>query len=327
MKPVIDYIHSRGLKFGMYTSIGPRTCQNYTGSWEHEAIDARTFADWGVDFLKHDYCHANISMVLAATPRMRDGLNATGRPIVYYVDASVGPRVFGDYLFLNNDVYASNSQQMEWLWGPATCNMWKIWLDHSDHWQSTMDNVHHMIGLQYYQGPGGFNMPDMMTIGQGGQSYVEYRTQMALWVVLASPLILGNNIYNISKEFTELVTHKEALRINRDSLCIQASLSRVENSSEIWIKPLNDSASFAVVLLNKNAQAAEDVTLNFFAPVNPSDFFPSIIFEYARIFDVWTGKDLGVFEWTFVAKSIPPHGSRFLRVYPHFKKPPSVLSQ
>jgi len=308
MASLANYVHSKGLKFGIYTAIGPRTCANYTSSLGFEEIDAKTFAEWGIDFLKHDFCNADVPTLMTACPKMRDALNATGRPMVYYIDGSTRPRVYDPR---RTDPYiATNTDQQTSAWGPKFCNMWKIWEDIKDFWASTLDNVLHSSNLQYSQGPGGWNMPDMLTVGQGAQTLTEYKSQFALWAVLAAPLLLGNDVRQMTPEILALLTNDNVLAVNRDPLGYQGSFARALGATEIWIKPLVDN-TYAVVLLNKGDTAA-DVSVRFDVWLR-GDFAP-FYFSSARVHDIWTGNDLGVFTSQYIAKAVPSHGHQFVKI-------------
>jgi len=304
-----DYVHSKNLKFGIYTAVSKSTCGGYTASLHYEAIDAQTFASWGVDFVKHDTCNydcgVNDGCIQNSTGHMRDGLNATGRSIVYYIDDgnnSSGPRLYNPFMH-SADMQqmikiADNVTELIQYWGPSTANIWKFWFDHVDTWESTIDNLHMMSRFAMYQSCGSFNTPDMVTIGQGGQTAGQYRVQMFLWSVLGSPIILGNDIRSINNNTLTLLTNPNILVIDQDSQCVQGSQVRSTAGVETWIKPLSDG-TFAVALLN-TLLSNMNITL-YIAPNwnhGCGDFYPADL-NSVSILDVYLQKDLGKHSGTF----------------------------
>merc|ERR1711871_117463 len=282
-RPLTDLARSLGLHLGIYTSVGSLTCAGYMGSMGHEALDANTFINtWGFDFIKHDTCGLDYSVhdgsMQEAVQRMRDGIWAAsqvlGTPITYYLDT--GNPTSPQRLFNPRNIGVTNKEallklatrpdELGWVWatrwerershsnqddkGP---HMIKTWFDQHDSWSSMLSNAHNAAGRAEYQSCSQLMMPDMLTIGMGHQKLHQYYVQMALWVVLGAPLILGNDIRHMDASTITLVTNAELLAINQDSDCVQGSLVRFDDGScETWIKPLNDS-SLAAVLLNKGS--------------------------------------------------------------------------
>eukprot|EP00047_Mylnosiga_fluctuans_P015312 m.45174 g.45174 ORF g.45174 m.45174 type:complete len:436 (-) comp5862_c0_seq2:55-1362(-) len=323
-KPLTDYVHSLGLKIGIYTAVSARTCGGYSGSLGHERVDAQSFADWGFDFVKHDTCNTDCPIhngcIQNSTALMQASLNATGRPIVYYIDSGnpTSPqRTFNphQHSVVSQEALqklATSSQELVWVWAKNTAHMFKSWFDSFDAWESMLTNSHNQIRVAEYQSCGRFNMPDMLTIGQGAQSLAEYRAQMAIWVVLGAPLIIGCDIRTIQNDTLALLTNREALAINQDPDCIQGSLARAPDATEVWTKPLHDG-SFAVALLNKGKTEAI-ATLQIGPEINGGDFFPATI-QAAHIRDVFSGKDLGVHYGEFNLL-VGAHDAALLRVTP-----------
>ena len=175
MKAAADFAHGLGLKFGLYTSIGKLTCGLYEGSEGHEEVDAATFADWGIDFLKHDYCLSTVPKAMAHTAKMRDALNATGRRIVYYVDVGgMVPTTFGGALrpTTPREITASRPEQLPWAWAPGVAHLWKTWHDVGVNpdpqsypllcsWDKVLENLDHNTGhgQTLSSGPNSFNHP------------------------------------------------------------------------------------------------------------------------------------------------------------------------
>eukprot|EP01136_Pigoraptor_vietnamica_P027484 Opistho-1_new@83826 len=173
MRALGDYIHSLGMKFGLYTASGKTTCSSFAGSWGNEKVDAQTFADWGVDFLKLDCCSSTKEMKDVAYPAMSDALNATGRPIVYSCDT--------DELFAN-PLLALESGERPYAWGPSKCNMIRTSGDIKDDWFRVMLNLDlndrwwDLTEMAQFAQPGTWNDPDMLVVGMGALSAAEYRS-------------------------------------------------------------------------------------------------------------------------------------------------------
>jgi alpha-galactosidase len=242
MKALADYVHAKGLKFGIYSSPGPKTCKGYEGSYGHEAQDAKTYAAWGIDYLKYDLCsmgdmmiathamEAAQAMQIAAYRKMGDALRATGRPIVY----SICQYGVGDV----------------WRWGPSVgANLWRTTGDISDHYESMMFIGLEQMGLSKFSHPGGWNDPDMLEIGNGGMSDDESRTHMSLWALLAAPLLAGNDLTKMTSETLAILTNREVIAIDQDALGHQADIISSEGPLETWSRPLADGDE-AVGLFN-----------------------------------------------------------------------------
>jgi len=314
--PVTTYVHNLGLKIGIYTAVSHRTCGGYTGSLANERIDAQSFADWGFDFVKYDTCDdydaqgnvdCNETCIYNSAVAMRDGLNATKRPIVYYIDDgndSTGPRVWnpkGHSVDKSNNDWikmAHRWQDLVWVWGADVTNMWKSWFDRSDNWNSVMDNAHMQIGLAPYAKCGAFNMPDMLTVGQGGLTQGQSRVEFFTWAILTSPLILGVDIRKMDNFSLTLVTNSEILAVNQDTDCVQASNSRLNDAIDTWVKPLSDG-TFAVVVVNK-ATTTTQATIYIQDRWNwgGGDFYPAQ-FDSATIRDLYNKQNLGQHTGTF----------------------------
>ena len=244
MKALIDYVHGKGLKFGIYSSPGPTTCANYLGSHLHEESDAKVWASWGVDYLKYDWCSAaNIysnSDLPAVYQKMALALLHSGRPIVFSLCE-----------------YGLGSVQ---TWGARIgANLWRTTNDIRDNWDSMSNIGFSQNALAPFAGPGHWNDPDMLEIGNGGMNQDEYRTHMSLWSLLSAPLLAGNDITQMSMETKEILLNSEVIAIDQDILGKQATRYRQSAETEIWIKALADGG-MAVGLFNR---ATSETTISF----------------------------------------------------------------
>jgi alpha-galactosidase len=287
MKALADYVHSKGLKIGIYSSPGPKTCAGYEGSYQHEAQDARQYAAWGIDYLKYDWCSASRvykpEQMQEVYRKMHDALLATGRPIVYSL--------------------CQYGLQAVWRWGPSVGgNLWRTTGDISDHYDRMSVIGFDQNGLEKYAGPGHWNDPDMLEVGNGHMNRDEYLTHMSLWCLLAAPLLAGNDLSKMNRETLEILTNKEVIAVDQDSKGAQGRRIWQEGPYEVWAKPLADGST-AVGLFNRG-EDAEKIGVNF------SDIGVS---GSAVVRDLWAHKDLGSFEGSFSAE-VPRHGVVMIKV-------------
>jgi alpha-galactosidase len=290
MKALADYVHSKGLKIGIYSSPGPKTCAGFEGSFQHEEQDAKTYAAWGFDYLKYDWCSAyqvyEDNSMRAAYAKMGQALLASGRPIVYSL--------------------CQYGQQHSPEWAASVGgNLWRTTGDISDNWQS-MSSIGFDLqaDLWQYAGPGHWNDPDMLEIGNGGMTDTEYRTHMSLWSLLAAPLLAGNDLRDVSPAILEILTNKEVIAIDQDPLGKQAKRVAKDGEAEVWARPLAGGA-FAVGLFNRS-MAMTKVT------AHRKDIG---ITGKARVRDLWAHSDSGEAADEFSAE-VPPHGVVLIRVEP-----------
>ncbi|HEV2646470.1 MAG TPA: glycoside hydrolase family 27 protein [Acidobacteriaceae bacterium] len=295
MKALGDYIHSKGLKFGIYSGPGAKTCGGYAGSLDHEEQDAKTYAEWGVDYLKYDLCSywdnmqdyqklhpedpmAEYKMMIAAFKKMGDALKATGRPIVY----SLCQYGLAD----------------PWKFGPGVdAQMWRTTDDINDSYGRMMVIAFSQVGLEKFAGPGHWNDPDMLEIGNGGMKYDEYKTHMTLWVLLAAPLLAGNDLSKMTPENKALLTNRDAIAIDQDPLGKQAERVWQRGDFSLWRKPLS-GGRFAIGVVNTSWQ-------NRLIPVDLSEIG---FRKGATVRDVWAGKDLGKLSGIQIVR-VPKHGA------------------
>lgn len=298
MKALADYVHSKGLKFGIYSSPGPKTCGGYQGSYGHEQKDANTYAAWGVDFLKYDLCsYMSImrlhdpnqnprkaqAMMEAAYAKMHQALVNTHRPIVYSICQ-----------------YGVDSV---WKWGPRVGgNLWRTTDDIRDNYRSMALIGFSQAGLEKYAEPGHWNDPDMLEIGNGGMTADQYRTQMSLWSILSAPLLAGNDLSKMDETTRSILMNKEVIAIDQEKLGIQGH--RVE-PPQIWEKPLSDGAKAVAIFNYVTDDEAEPITL----------YFKDVGFTgpvHAR--DLWAHKNLGTLRDSYTV-TVPQGGVVMLRLW------------
>ncbi|HTY11432.1 MAG TPA: glycoside hydrolase family 27 protein [Bacteroidota bacterium] len=245
MKALADYVHSKGLKFGLYSCAGDKTCAGRTGSRGREYQDALTYAKWGVDYLKYDWCNTDGLNSIGAYTTMRNALYAAGRPIVFSLCE------WGD--------------TKSWEWAKDVGHLWRITGDITNCFDCTDD--HHGTwtawgvmkipemrkDIRKYAGPGHWNDPDMLEVGNG-MSVSEDRSHFSLWCMMAAPLIAGNDLRAMSRETNEILTNREVLDIDQDSLGVQGYRYDTRDSIEIWVKPLAHG-DWAVCFLNRSKTA------------------------------------------------------------------------
>jgi alpha-galactosidase len=264
MKALADYVHSKGLKFGIYSDAGTLTCGDMPGSFGYEEKDAKLFASWGVDFLKYDYCYVpelvsfnnDYKMAIDRYKAMGDALKATGRPILYSI-CEWGPR-------------------SPWLWGKEVGgHMWRTSYDVADIWDTPrnetspigiLTSIDAMANLGRFSGPGGWNDPDMLVVGLnntgfikgGGCNEIEYRTQMNMWCMFSAPLMIGCDVRNMNEETKTILLNKDIIAIDQDTLGKQGFRVMSKDGLEAWKKPLS-GGRYAIALFNRNSQ---DKTIN-----------------------------------------------------------------
>lgn len=235
IKALADYVHSLGLKIGIYESAGTKTCAGYPGSLHYEKTDAESFAKWGIDYLKLDNCNNQGVDYMERYEGMEQALLATGRPIVYSI-CEWGVK----------DPYQ---------WAPAISQLWRTTGDISDNWNSMINIVDQQVGLEKYAGPGHWNDPDMLEVGNGGMTNNEYRSHFSLWAILAAPLISGNDLFHMTEPTRDILTNKDVIAVNQDAAGKQGYKVADNGDQEVWVKPMSDG-SFAVLLLNRGENRA-----------------------------------------------------------------------
>jgi len=291
MKALADYVHSRGLKLGIYSSPGPKTCASYTGSFGHEVQDAKMYASWGIDYLKYDLCSARY--IYKSTPevhqalyqKMGEALQATGRPIVFSLCQ-----------------YGENDP---WKWGAkAGGNLWRTTGDIRDQWQS-MDKIgFSQIDIASYNKPGRWNDPDMLEVGNGGMNADEYRTHMSLWALLSAPLIAGNDLSSMSGETKSILMNPDVVAIDQDIAVNPVKRITKQGDVEILARKMADGST-VVGLFNRGSQP-EDATL---------EWSSVIAGKVASVRDLWKHEPVAANGATYHA-SVPTHGVVLLKIKP-----------
>ncbi len=237
IKYLADYIHSKGLKFGIYSDAGTSTCAGRPGSKGYELIDARTYAEWGVDYLKYDWCSTKGQDPVKSYTLMRDALYKAGRPIVFSI--------------------CEWGYSKPWEWAVKVGHLWRTTLDIADRWDGNKwgnglgwtEILDKQVGLEKYAGPGHWNDPDMLEVGNGGMTINEYRAHFSMWCMLAAPLMTGNDLRKMSTEIKAILLNKELIAIDQDPLGKQGFKILDQGNFEIWQKPLA-KGQIAICFLN-----------------------------------------------------------------------------
>ncbi len=300
IKALADYVHSLGLKFGIYSDAGSQTCAGRPGGLGHEYQDAIQYAAWGVDYLKYDWCHTSTQDAKAAYANIRNALDAAGRPIVLSI--------------------CEWGSHQPWLWGTEVGgNLWRTTGDIQDRWSGKkewkpgdccswgmVDIVDAEEAIYSYAGPSHWNDPDMLEVGNGGMTTTEYRSHFALWAMLAAPLIAGNDLRNMTPEIHDILTNKDVIAVGQDPLGRQGHRVRKDGDLEVWARPLRGGGR-AVILFNRGA-ADQELTVHWEDLAYPEHLS-------AAVRDLWQQKDLGKFTGKFAA-TVASHAVVMVTVTP-----------
>ncbi|MER5636272.1 NPCBM/NEW2 domain-containing protein [Kitasatospora sp. NPDC002227] len=293
IKAVADYVHGKGLKFGLYSSAGTMTCdeQGFPGGLGHEQQDANLWASWGVDYLKYDNCNNQGLNAQQRYKTMRDALAATGRPILFSICE-----------------WGANSP---WQWAQPVGNSWRTTGDISDNWLSMINIAHQNEGLAPYSHIGAWNDPDMLEVGNGGMTGTEYRTHFSLWAEMNAPLLIGSDLRSASAETLAILTNKDVIAVDQDPLGRQGTVVPSAAGTTVMTKPLADG-SRAVTLTNEGSYTTSITATVASLGIGGAK-------QYATK-DLWSKKTGSVKDQ--VSASVPGHGTVMLRVTPNSPVPP-----
>jgi alpha-galactosidase len=284
MKALADYVHSKGLKIGIYSGPGTKTCAGFAASLDHEAQDAQLYASWGIDYLKYDLCSfrrdqmaakapndkaEQMRMMIAAYEKMGKAIKDTGRPIVYSL--------------------CQYGWDSPWEWAPALGgNLWRTTGDVQANWGSIYNIINQQAGLAKYAGPGHWNDPDMLEVGNGRLTLAENRAHFSMWAMLAAPLLAGNDLPNMKPEIKAILTNPEVIAIDQDKLGRQGTRVYSDGEVDVWSRHLSGGA-MAIAVLNAGSDRVAShpfhlslASLGLHGPQKGKD--------------LWTGKDITLTE-------------------------------
>lgn len=293
IKALADYIHAKGLKFGIYSDAGRKTCGGRPGSQGHEYQDALTYARWGVDYLKYDWCNTGSRDAEEAYALMADALRSTGRDIVFSM--------------------CEWGNNQPWLWAEKIGNLWRTTGDITDKWQGKYGHSWGVLNildmnepLWPHAGPGHWNDPDMLEVGNPGLDAVQSRSHFSLWAMMAAPLIAGHDVAKMTPEIRNILLNEEVIAVDQDRLGVQGHRVWRDGDREVWVKPLADGGR-AALLFNRGAAPAE-IAVTWEQLGYPAHLT-------ARLRDLWAHRDLAPRSGSYRA-TVEAHGVVMLRVQP-----------
>lgn len=304
MKEFADYVHSKGMKFGIYNCAGTKTCAGYPGTRGHEYEDARLYASWGVDYLKFDWCNAEGENAREAYGIMSRALKATGRPIVFSL--------------------CEWGTNRPWIWGKNAGQLWRTTGDIGPYFDksltkggwtplSVLNILDRQDSIRQYAGPNRWNDPDMLEVGNG-MSFSEDKAHFSLWCMLAAPLMAGNDLRNMSDQTKNILTNKEVIAIDQDPLGITSFRYYSFDGIEIWIKPLS-KGDLAVCFLNRS-ERAQNINYEWMAHAI-QDKISNTDVDFTKttykLRDLWAKKEVGTTQKIF-KQSIASHDVVVLRL-------------
>ena len=306
MKALSDYVHGKGLKFGLYNCAGTKTCAGYPGTHGYEIQDARYYASQGVDYLKFDWCSSDGLNAKESYTNMSKAIKAAGRPMIFSL--------------------CEWGNNKPWEWAKNVGQLWRTTGDIYDCFDCTKNNgswsAHGMMkildmqqNLRIYAGPGHWNDPDMLEVGNGGMKFSENRAHFSMWCMLAAPLISGNDLRKMSKETSEILTNTDVIAVNQDKLGIQGFKYAVRDSVEIWFKPLSGN-NWAVCFLNRTS-TSKQIDFNWKLE-NVNDEFSgrkliAVKTKY-KIKNLWTKNETGTTKETLTI-TVPSHDVLMYKLY------------
>ncbi|MFC5828156.1 NPCBM/NEW2 domain-containing protein [Nonomuraea insulae] len=289
IKGVADYVHGKGLKLGIYGDAGTKTCAGYPGSLGREELDAQTWADWGVDYLKYDNCNnqsdGSQEDYVRRYTAMRQAIDRTGRAIVYSI--------------------CEWGTSQPWTWAKGVGQLWRTTGDISDDWPSVRSIIRQNAPLAAYAGPGHWNDPDMLEVGNGGMTATEYRTHMSMWAMMAAPLIIGTDLRAASAETLAILSDRDVIAIDQDRLGVQGRVVSDQNGLMVLDKPLADGDRAIALYNSTDALATVSVATRATGLRGAGSY---------RLTDVWTGGATQV--RSTISAGVPAHGTVVYRVRP-----------
>jgi alpha-galactosidase len=291
MKKLAAYVHGKGLKIGIYSSPGPKTCAGYEGSYGYEEQDARTYAAWDIDYLKYDWCSAGKlyqeSEMRPVFQKMGEALQRARRPMVYSLS---------QYGLAN-----------VWEWAPRTgANLWRTTGDIGANWASISEiGFEKQLLLAPFAGPGHWNDPDMLEVGNGSLTADEQRTHMTLWAILAAPLLAGNDLRSMTPEVKSILLNREVIAVDQDPLGKQGTRALKTGRNEIWTKPMQDGST-VIGLFNRDAKS-DTVEFGWHQV--------RLLTAPRRMRDIWRHEDVPVKSGDRLSMRVPGHGVILLRVW------------
>lgn len=300
MKALADYVHSKGLKIGIYSSPGPKTCAGYEGSYGHEEQDAKLYAEWGIDYLKYDLCSfipevmqkqapndhtQQMRLMQQAYDKMAKALRATGRPILLSL--------------------CQYGWDAVWEWAPALGgNAWRTTGDIEPHWNSIYSILSEQAGLEKYAGPGHWNDPDMLEVGNGKLRLGENRAHFSMWAMLDAPLLAGNDLPHMKPEIHDILTNRDVIALNQDKLGKQAVRVYSEGEVDVWVKQLSGGAK-AIAVLNAGSDRYSTHPFHL-------DLAKLGLHGTQKGKNLWTGKDIELSQ--NMPLEIPGHDILLVRI-------------
>ena len=300
MKALADYVHSKGLKLGIYSSPGPQTCARYAASLDHEVQDAQMYASWGIDYLKYDLCSFRSAVMTAKAPddkaeqmrlmfaaykKMDDALKSTGRPIVYSL--------------------CQYGWDSVWEWGPQVgANLWRTTGDIQANWNSMYTILNLQAGLAKYAGPGHWNDPDMLEVGNGKLTLGENRVHFSMWAMLAAPLLAGNDLPNMSPDVKAILTNKDVIAIDQDKLGHEGTRVYSDGEVDVWTRHLVGGA-MAIAVVNAGPDRVSTHPFHL-------DLAKLGLHGAQQATDLWTGKDMQLTD--NIPLEIPSHDILLVRI-------------
>ncbi len=288
IKALAEYVHSKGLKLGIYSSAGTKTCQGLPASLGHEVIDAKIWASWGVDYLKYDNCNHDSQSGPVRYAKMRDALNSTGRHIYYSI--------------------CSWGEEEVWKWANKVGNSWRTTGDIEDKFNSMRTIYQRNAKLYSYAARGGWNDPDMLEVGNGGMPVAAYRTHFALWSMAKSPMLIGCDLTKVPRDSLEILLNKDIIALNQDKVgkqarcilnCADSDFSKDSTHPQFTVVELENS-NYAVAVTNWNDNTAfKDMVVSFAALNLPLKSY--------KVRDLWLHKDMGPVSDTFTVPTVGVH--------------------